>query len=163
MPRPLKAGVQLPEVEGEVHWPELRDMARAAEQAGFDSLWVGDHLLFRDPDLPPRGPWGAWAGLAAPPRAPPAGRGGGAPPPPPPGGGGAPPIMVGATGPRMLRLAAQHADAWNAWFTWFGNRPEGISAIREKVEGACAEGGRDPAPLARTVAVLVQVEGEAGA
>jgi len=65
MNRPLKVGVQLPEVEREVRWPELRDMARAAEQAGFDSLWVGDHLLFRDPDLPPRGPWEAWSILAA--------------------------------------------------------------------------------------------------
>src|SRR3972149_12239945 len=65
MPRPLKVGVQLPEVEREGLWPELCDMARAAEQAGFDSLWVGDHLLFRDPDLPPRGPWEAWSVLAA--------------------------------------------------------------------------------------------------
>src|SRR3970040_1359055 len=65
MTLPLKVGVQLPEVEREVHWPELRDMARAAEQAGFDSLWVGDHLLFRDPDVPARGPWEAWSVLAA--------------------------------------------------------------------------------------------------
>src|SRR3970040_2007006 len=65
MTLPLKVGVQLPEVEREVRWPELRDMSRAAEQAGFDSLWVGDHLLFRDPDLPPRGPWEAWSVLAA--------------------------------------------------------------------------------------------------
>src|SRR5207247_1786596 len=63
--RPLKVGVQLPEVEREVGWAELRDMARAAEQVGFDSLWVGDHLLFRDPDVPPRGPWEAWSVLAA--------------------------------------------------------------------------------------------------
>src|ERR671936_2304745 len=66
--RPLKVGVQLPEVEREVRWPELRDMARVAEQVGFDSIWVGDHLLFRDPGMPSRGPWEAWsvlAGLAA--------------------------------------------------------------------------------------------------
>jgi probable F420-dependent oxidoreductase len=63
--RPLQVGIQLPEVEREVRWPELRDMARAAEQVGFDSLWVGDHLLFRDPGLPPRGPWEAWSVLAA--------------------------------------------------------------------------------------------------
>ena len=31
-------------------------MARAAEEVGFDSLWVGDHLLYRDPV---RGPWDA--------------------------------------------------------------------------------------------------------
>ena len=40
-------------------------MARAAEDVGFDSLWVGDHLLFRYPDRGPRGPWEAWSTLAA--------------------------------------------------------------------------------------------------
>ena len=45
--RPLGVGVQLPEVEREVRWPELRAIARTAEQAGFDSIWVGDHLLYR--------------------------------------------------------------------------------------------------------------------
>jgi probable F420-dependent oxidoreductase len=41
-------------------------MARAAEAAGFDSIWVGDHLLYRgDDDGPERGPWEAWTILAA--------------------------------------------------------------------------------------------------
>jgi alkanesulfonate monooxygenase SsuD/methylene tetrahydromethanopterin reductase-like flavin-dependent oxidoreductase (luciferase family) len=71
---------------------------------------------------------------------------------------GGPPIMIGTTGPRMLRLAAAHADAWNAWFTSFGNRPEGIAALREDVDEACRAVGRDPETLERTVAVLVQVE-----
>jgi len=42
-------------------------MARTAEAAGFDSIWVGDHLLYRD-DGDERGPWEAWTllgGLAA--------------------------------------------------------------------------------------------------
>ena len=69
------------------------------------------------------------------------------------------PMMVGTVGERMLRLAAAHADAWSAWFTWFGNRPEGVAALRAKVDGACKEVGRDPATLERTVAVLVQVGG----
>jgi alkanesulfonate monooxygenase SsuD/methylene tetrahydromethanopterin reductase-like flavin-dependent oxidoreductase (luciferase family) len=63
--RPLKVGVQLPEVEREVRWPEIRDMARAAEDIGLDSLWVGDHLVFRYADRPARGPWEAWSILAA--------------------------------------------------------------------------------------------------
>lgn len=63
--RPLKVGIQLPEVERVVRWPELRDMAVTAEQAGVDSLWVGDHLLYRTPGWPPRGPWEAWSTLAA--------------------------------------------------------------------------------------------------
>jgi len=218
-------------------------MALAAERVGFDSLWVGDHLLYRDDERPPRGPWEAWSVLAALAAVTervqlgplvasasfhnPAmlakkaatvdeisggrlilGLGAGwneteyrafgfpydhrvdrfeealtivtgllregavdfagryhqardcllLPRGPRPKG---PPIMIGTTGPRMLRLAAAHADGWNAWFSWYGNTPEGVAALREKVDEACAAEGRDPATLDRTVAVLVQVgEGE---
>jgi len=62
--RPLGVGVQLPEVEREVRWPELRAIARTAEQAGFDSIWVGDHLLYRYASGESRGPWEAWTTLA---------------------------------------------------------------------------------------------------
>lgn len=61
----MKIGVQLPEVEREIRWPELRDVALAAEDCGFDSVWVGDHLLYRNPDDVTRGPWEAWSLLAA--------------------------------------------------------------------------------------------------
>lgn len=64
MARPLKVGVQLPEVERVVGWPETRDMALAAEAVGFDSIWVGDHLLYRGDDGV-SGPWEAWSMLAA--------------------------------------------------------------------------------------------------
>jgi alkanesulfonate monooxygenase SsuD/methylene tetrahydromethanopterin reductase-like flavin-dependent oxidoreductase (luciferase family) len=60
----LLVGVQLPEVEREVRWPELLRIARAADGAGYDSLWVGDHMLYRD-ERGERGPWDAWALLAA--------------------------------------------------------------------------------------------------
>ena len=40
-------------------------MARAAEAAGFDSLWVGDHLLYRGDGEAERGPWEAWTLLGA--------------------------------------------------------------------------------------------------
>ncbi len=63
--RPLSVGVQLPEVEREARWDEVRRMAVLAEQVGFDSLWVGDHLLYRSQDEDPRGPWEAWSMLAA--------------------------------------------------------------------------------------------------
>jgi probable F420-dependent oxidoreductase len=64
----LRVGIQLPEVEREVRWPEVAAIARAAEEVGFDSIWVGDHLLYRDGGRVERGPWDAWtilAGLAA--------------------------------------------------------------------------------------------------
>ncbi len=63
--RPLRVGVQLPEVERDVRWPALLDMARRAEDVGLDSLWVGDHLLYRFDDGSTRGPWEAWTLLAA--------------------------------------------------------------------------------------------------
>ena len=63
--RPLKVGVQLPEVERVVPWPEIRDMIRAVEDLGFDSIWVGDHLLYRLKDGSARGPWETWSSLAA--------------------------------------------------------------------------------------------------
>jgi alkanesulfonate monooxygenase SsuD/methylene tetrahydromethanopterin reductase-like flavin-dependent oxidoreductase (luciferase family) len=64
----IRVGVQLPEVEREVRWPEYAAMARAAEESGFDSIWLGDHLLYRDDGRKERGPWEVWtllAGLAA--------------------------------------------------------------------------------------------------
>ncbi len=63
--RPLKIGVQLPEVERVVRWPELREMARTAEGIGLDSIWVGEHLLYRYVDRPPDAPWEAWSTMAA--------------------------------------------------------------------------------------------------
>jgi probable F420-dependent oxidoreductase len=61
----IRVGVQLPEVEREVRWPEHAAIARAAEESGFDSIWLGDHLLYRDDGRPERGPWEAWTLLAA--------------------------------------------------------------------------------------------------
>ena len=63
--RPLRVGIQLPEVEREVRWPEYVAMARAAEDVGFDTIWLGDHLLYRYPDGSTRGPWEVWTLLAA--------------------------------------------------------------------------------------------------
>lgn len=62
---PLRVGIQLPEVERVVRWPELKAIAIAAEEVGFDSLWVGDHLLYRNDGRPERGPHECWATLAA--------------------------------------------------------------------------------------------------
>src|SRR6188474_1161972 len=65
MTRPCEVGVQLPEVERFVPWPEYLDLARRAESAGYDSIWVGDHLVYDLPDGSTRGPYEAWTTLAA--------------------------------------------------------------------------------------------------
>ncbi|MDF2731211.1 MAG: hypothetical protein K0T01_3002, partial [Acidimicrobiia bacterium] len=61
----MKVGIQLPEVERQVSWREVREIANTAEEVGFDSIWVGDHLLFRDAVTGVRGPLEAWSLLAA--------------------------------------------------------------------------------------------------
>jgi alkanesulfonate monooxygenase SsuD/methylene tetrahydromethanopterin reductase-like flavin-dependent oxidoreductase (luciferase family) len=60
----MRVGVQLPEVERDVRRDELAAMARAAEETGLDSVWVGDHLLYRGDGRPERGPWDCFATLA---------------------------------------------------------------------------------------------------
>jgi alkanesulfonate monooxygenase SsuD/methylene tetrahydromethanopterin reductase-like flavin-dependent oxidoreductase (luciferase family) len=63
MARPIRVGVQLPEVERPVRWSEVADIARAAEDIGLDSIWTGDHLLYREATRH-GGPWEAWSVLA---------------------------------------------------------------------------------------------------
>ncbi len=45
-----------------MRWPEYVRLARAAEEVGFESIWIGDHLRYDDPE---RGPWEAFTLLAA--------------------------------------------------------------------------------------------------
>lgn len=60
--------------------------------------------------------------------------------------------MVGAGGPRMLRLTAELADHWNGGLPAFAEVPE----LLEAVDAACRDVGRDPATLTRSVEVLVR-------
>lgn len=244
MARPLKVGVQLPEVEYVARWDEQRRMAQTAEAIGLDSIWVGDHLLYRDDGLPTRAPWEAWTSLAALaavtrrvqlgplvaatsfhnpammakkaatieevsggrlilglgagwnevdysaygfpydhrvsrfeeaftiirtllrdgrcdfhgryydlddcvllPRGPRA---------------AGPPLMIGSEGPRMLGITLPYVQQWNAWFTWFGNRPDGYRPMRQKIDDACVAAGRDPAEVERTLALFVEFPGAQG-
>jgi alkanesulfonate monooxygenase SsuD/methylene tetrahydromethanopterin reductase-like flavin-dependent oxidoreductase (luciferase family) len=48
-----RVGIQLPEVEREVRWPEYQTMAQAAEKVGFGPLGIGSHLIYRG-DGPPK-------------------------------------------------------------------------------------------------------------
>jgi probable F420-dependent oxidoreductase len=52
------------------------------------------------------------------------------------------PILVGTKSPRMLRITARHADAWNTWGT-----PEGAAAARRLLVEACERVGRDPSTV----------------
>jgi len=239
----MRIGVQLPEVEWEVPFPEYLAMAQTAEAVGFDSLWVGDHLLY---DLPagPRGPWEAWTTLAAIAavtdrveigplvastsfHAPPMlakqaatvdaisqgrlilGLGAGwnrreydafgfafdrrvsrfeeaftiirsllrdgeidfhgtyydaercvLHPRSPRSAG--PPLMVGSIGPRMLGITLPHVDAWNVWWSDYGNTPEGFAAQKGVVDDIASSVGRNPATVDATCAVLVQLDGGGG-
>ncbi|NNC39071.1 MAG: LLM class flavin-dependent oxidoreductase [Acidimicrobiia bacterium] len=242
--RPLSVGVQLPEVEREVRWAEMRSMAVLAEAIGFDSIWVGDHLLYRPEEGEPRGPWEAWSMLAAiasvterveigPLVAATAfhspamlakkavtvdeisggrlilGLGAGwnraefdafgypfdyrasrfeeafhiirrlirgetvdhdgdfyrnhraqiLPYGPRPAG---PPLLIGSQGPRVLRATAPFMDQWNGWYAWYGNSPEGLPALLEKLDSACDDVGRDSSGIEKTVAVLATLPGGEG-
>lgn len=255
--RPLRVGVLLPDTEhqmngGSARWSDLLTMARTAEQVGFDSIWVTDHLIHRADtaaaDAPVtiggdrralEGPWECWSLLAAiaacTERAEigplvictsfrnPAllakmadtvdeisggrlilGLGSGwnepeyrafdypfdrrvgrfeealqivtallrtghvdfdgrfhkardcelRPRGPRPEGL---PVLVGCNGPRMLELAARHADQWNTWFSQTNNDLARLRPMLEQVDAACATVGRDPASLARTAAVKVEI------
>ena len=219
-------------------------MARAAEDAGFDSVWVGDHLLYDLPGGVTRGPWEAWTSLAALAVATqrveigplvastgfhaPAmlakqaatvdaisdgrlilGLGAGwnereyrafgfsydhrvsrfeeaftvirtllrdghtdfdgayyrvencllDPRPVRPGG---PPLMLGSIGPRMLRIGLPHVDAWNVWWSDYGNTPEGFAAVKGRVDEAAAQAGRRAEEISPTAAGLIALPGGSG-
>lgn len=243
--RPLKVGLLLPIIEGTMagetaRWGDLLAIARRAEELGFDSLWITDHLLFRLPgrEDDPVGMWEGWSLLAAlaaatsrialgpfvscaPFRNPAltakmaatvdeisGGRlilalGAGwhqpefdafgypfdhrasrfeeaftiirrllrdghvdfegtyhsardcelRPRGPRPQG---PPLLIGSKGPRMLRITTPHVDAWNSDWT---SSPAAIPPMRQAVDGVCREVGRDPATLARTAGVLIDLPG----
>ena len=238
MTRPLLVGIQLPEVEWEVPFPEMIRMAQAAESVGFDSVWLGDHLLY-DLAVGPRGPWEVWTTLAALAASTervllgplvasagfhePAmlaklaatvdGISGGRlilglgsgwnereyrafgfpfdrrvsrfaeaftiirtlladgeidfagefytaercvlhPRATRPGG---PPLMVGSVRPRMLSITLPYIDAWNVWWSDYGNTTAGIAELKAKVDQQVVEHGRDAGSVSATCAVLVQL------
>jgi probable F420-dependent oxidoreductase len=62
------------------------------------------------------------------------------------------PILVGAKGPRMLRITARHADEWNAWAD-----ADTAGPIRQRLLEACDAVGRDPATLRASTNALIDL------
>ncbi len=73
-----------------------------------------------------------------------------------------PPLMIGANGPRMLKITAQYADTWNT----FGgidikSFEEMLTLTHErntKLDEYCVELGRDPTTLRRSVLIYTNEE-----
>ena len=70
--RQLKVGLVLPIADewmagNSASWSDMKDMALRAEEVGFDSIWINDHLIFQwgDPAEPRRGTWECWSLLSA--------------------------------------------------------------------------------------------------
>jgi alkanesulfonate monooxygenase SsuD/methylene tetrahydromethanopterin reductase-like flavin-dependent oxidoreductase (luciferase family) len=72
------------------------------------------------------------------------------------------PIMIGAGGAKMIRLAARHADTWS----WYVNERSEVAEFEPRVrelEAACLEIGRDPATIGRSAGIFVEPTAERGA
>lgn len=64
------------------------------------------------------------------------------------------PLLIGAHRPRMLQVAARHADMWDTFPTIPGSATAGmqeeVAARVERFEAACREIGRDPREIRRS-------------
>jgi len=238
----VKIGIQLPEVEWEVPARELIEMAQTAEAVGFDSVWLGDHLLY-ELDVGHRGPWEVWTSLAAiaastssimigplvastgfhapamlakqaatvdaisggrlilglgagwnrreydafgfaydhrvsrfeeaftiirallrdgeidfhgtyydadrcvlHPRSSETG----------------PLLMIGSIGARMLDITLPHVNAWNMWWSQYGNSAAGFEREKQRVDPLIEAAGRSVADIKATAAIAVQLQGGGG-
>src|SRR5207237_7433962 len=66
-----------------------------------------------------------------------------------------PPLVLGAFGPRMLKIVARYADTWNA----FG-QPEEMRERNQMLDDYCREIGRDPDTLDRSLYYWVPTSDE---
>ena len=67
------------------------------------------------------------------------------------------PVLIGGGGEKVtLRIAAKWADEWNTWGT-----PEVLAAKGAVLDRHCEALGRDPATVARSAQVIVNLEGAA--
>jgi alkanesulfonate monooxygenase SsuD/methylene tetrahydromethanopterin reductase-like flavin-dependent oxidoreductase (luciferase family) len=72
------------------------------------------------------------------------------------------PIMIGAKGPKMLRVAARHADTWS-WYVEERSDLVEFGPRLATIEAACLEVGRDPASIGRSAGIIVEPTDVTGA
>ena len=70
--------------------------------------------------------------------------------------------MVGSTGARMLGITLPYVDAWNIWWSQYGNTAEGFAREKARIDGLISTAGRSPTDVEATAAVLVRLAGGAG-
>ena len=63
----------------------------------------------------------------------------------------------------MMRIALPHVDAWNVWWSDYGNTPAGFAGVKARVDEAAIQAGRRPEDISATAAVLVGLPGGGGA
>jgi alkanesulfonate monooxygenase SsuD/methylene tetrahydromethanopterin reductase-like flavin-dependent oxidoreductase (luciferase family) len=71
------------------------------------------------------------------------------------------PILLGARGPKMMRLAARHADIWS-WYATEDSHADAFADVLADLDRACAEVGRDPKRIGRSIGVFVEPTEETG-
>ena len=73
-----------------------------------------------------------------------------------------PPLMIGANGPRMLKIAAEYADTWNTFggidIKTFTEMLDVTRRRNSLLDGYCTEIGRDPSTLRRSVLIFTHEE-----
>jgi len=73
-----------------------------------------------------------------------------------------PPLMIGANQPRMLKIVARYADTWNTFGGIDVKSFQEMLAITQarnaRLDAYCAEIGRDPSTVRRSVLIFTQEE-----
>lgn len=62
------------------------------------------------------------------------------------------PVLIGGSGPRMMRLVAEYADVWNAI-----GAPDDAGEQNRKIDDACRAAGREPNTLSRSVSPSINL------
>jgi alkanesulfonate monooxygenase SsuD/methylene tetrahydromethanopterin reductase-like flavin-dependent oxidoreductase (luciferase family) len=70
--------------------------------------------------------------------------------------------MVGSIGDRMLDITLPHVDAWNMWWSQYGNTAAGFRRQKQRVDEKIEAIGRSVTEVHATAAVAVQLDGGGG-